>query len=254
MNWNEPLTATAFERWLVAVAGGAQIRQGRRLDPFVTSMRKFALVSPWLEAVELGGEPPQRGGGGGQATIDLRAAGLVTTAGHTTLSDLGRECLAGWRAAEVANAEDEGELVRSLIAVIAGVRLGVPEYLEMVRFWKQLRVVYDADALLASPNWLYLVSYLNQERDGYNPWRAITVQEVNQPGDFDFEWATLAGRLTQPAAMTAAQNLLGRVHDYGTRSFGRTEFCMAMELHSLAEARDFDSVTTRLRAWRLPND
>ncbi len=251
MNWSEPLTERAFERWLVAVAGGKQIRQGKRLDPFATSMRLFTPTSDWLTTVEGGGALPARGGGS-QIQTDLRGAGLLEEGPAETLSDLGRECLTGWRAAGVANDERAGELVRCAIAVIAGVKLGVPTYLEMLRFWKELRSRYPVDSLLSAPEWLYLASYLNQDRDGYSPWRAVLAQEHDPVISLDADWAGLMTHLTDPDATIAADNLRKRVEDFATRPAGRLFFCMAMELYASAELADFDQVSAYLANWGMP--
>lgn len=253
MIWPDLLTVKAFESWLVRVAGGERISQGQRLDPFATSMRKFTPVAPWLELVSRGEQLPHRGGGGGQATVDLRSAGLVTTDGaDVALSELGRECLAGWRDAGVANTEDAGELVRSTVAIIAGVRLGVPTYLEMLSFWKQLRARYTPGDLFASPAWLYLVSYLNREVGGYNPWRAIAAQPPAPLVDFESEWEGLVDGIRDAGALAAAEGLKERVVDFATRPFGRVVFCMAMESYVLGEIGAFAELSEQLESWRLP--
>lgn len=253
MIWPDLLTVRAFEAWLVRIAGGERISQGQRLDPFATSMRRFTPVAPWLEQVSRGEQLPQRGGGGGQAAVDLRSAGLVTTDGRVVaLSDLGRECLAGWRAAGVADTDDAGELVRSTITVIAGVRLGVPTYLEMLGFWRQLRSRYPADDLFLAPAWLYLVSYLNREAGGYSPWRAIAAQPPAELGDFETEWEGLLDGIRDAVALEAAGRLKERVVDFGTRPFGRVVFCMAMESYVLGEIGAFAELSERLASWRLP--
>lgn len=252
MNWYECLTAAAFESWVIRVAGTGVVRPGQRLDPFGTSMRRFSPVSAWLKVVEQGDALPPRGGSGVQIQTDLRGAGLLEVDPPETLADLGRKCLEGWRRAGVDNEDHADEPVRSSIAVVAGVRLGVPSYLEMLRFWKQLRARYSVDLLLASPDWLYLASYLNQEQDGYNPWRAVMGQQHAPPLDFNADWAALTRGLTSAAATAAADTLRQRVAHFASRSFGRVVFCMAMELHVLGEAGDFGRVSESLAGWRLP--
>jgi hypothetical protein len=252
MNWSDPLTAAAFERWVVGVAGTGTVRQGQRLDPFATSMRRFTPAAAWLEVVEHGGALPARGGSGVQIQTDLRGAGLLEPDQPETLTDLGRQCLEGWRHAGVDNADDAGELTRSVVAVVEGVRLGVPLYLEMLRFWKQLRTRYSLETLLDSPEWLYLASYLNQEHDGYSPWRAVVAQQHEPVLDFNAEWASLVAGLVTADATAAADTLRQRVDHFASRSFGRVVFCMAMELHVLAETGEFQRASERLAAWRFP--
>jgi hypothetical protein len=129
---------------------------------------------------------------------------------------------------------------------------GVSTYLEMLRFWRELRGRYDSDELLGNPAFLHLVSYLNRDAAGYNPWRAIAAQPPAPIGDAHAAWAGFAGGLRLPGAATAADDLWRRVDDGERRPFGRVNFCAAMELYLLGDAGKFNDIRSRLETWRIP--
>ncbi len=232
MPWYDSLTGRGFRDWLVTITAGARVPQGQRLDPFATSMRVFKQAGDWLTAIEGGVAPAFRGGHGRhQNEIDLQAADLVVR-GHpaTSLTPLGHAVLARWRECGICDDEDTHELARCVAVAALGIQLGVPSYVRMVEFWRELRELTDAGQLLASPHALYMASYLNQEVAGYNPWpvlRANAPDFVNEVADWEAIKAAYPGAQD---VTDAVDELSRRVDSAAARATGRVAFCRAMEL------------------------
>jgi len=250
MAWYESLTGTAFRNWLVSVAGGGRVPQGQRLDPFATSMRDFKAVSGWLGAIEQSEPLEARGGAGRQQVTDLSAAGLIHGRDPAVLTDLGQETLRRWREVGIEDNVPEHELSRCLAVVACAMALGAPLYVKMVTFWQELRAVLGAEALLGSPHALYLVSYLNQQNDGYSPWQVLRSGGAPIPGEH-IDWDAVAAVYADDGdASAAVEALRCRVHDAETRASGRTNFCRAMELFCLGPVR----AIAALDAWHLAEE
>jgi hypothetical protein len=255
VKWHEVLTNAAFCQWAVKVGSGAQVHQGQRLDPFGTSMRHFGQpnASHLLGLVEEGKALPGRGGAGTQDQTDLRFMGLIQTdAGKPELTALGQATLRRWRTHGVADDDFTHEVTRHVLLLVEAKRLGHPDYGRMLGFWMEVRRSYDVDQLLNSQASLYLVSYLNQTVDGYNPWVVIRDSRAQLSSDFDTEWADLRKATSScPAGSGAAlDNIKDRIVGFATRGDPRTLFCAAMEL--IVRASSGGDVAGALGSWRLP--
>lgn len=254
MRWHDFLTGLAFRQWILEVAGGTRIRQGQPLDPFGTSMRDFKPVSEWLATVEHGQSLPGRGGSGVQDATDLKSTLLVEAQddGSLVLTDFGSEVLAGWREHEVANSEQEDELVRCVIFANSALRRAIPKYESMFSFWAELRDLYEPESLFDAHEVLYLVSYLKRDVDGYNPWLILKTSGA-EIGDVLESWDDLLENIPEAEAVvtSAAEKLKTRVRDFGTRGAGRQVFCMAMELVLVAQSAASD-IPALLDNWTVP--
>lgn len=249
MTWYEALNGKGFQDWLLRVAGGNRVPQGRRLDPFATSMRVFKFETPKLQEVRQS-ENLTTGNDPGQNIVDLKAAGLVDRVGDgVKLTRLGTQVLDKWIHYGVGNESDDDELPRCLIVVIEGLRLALPEYRTFVAFWNEIRKQYTADSLLASPSSLYLISYLNQEHNGFNPWKVLIAANPNGVLNQAIDWADLKANTPNisPQVSDAIDNLKRRVDDAATRATGRLAFCRALELATSAP----DLARVSLSAWHL---
>lgn len=241
--------------WAAKVGSGGQIPQGQRLDPLGTSMRNFGSpnVSHLLTLVEEGKSLPGRGGAGNQDEIDLRFVGLIRVdSGTPSLTPLGRTVLTEWRRHAVDDDAFGHELARHVILLVEAIRLNHRAYVAMVDFWLDVRQSYDVDALLKSRESLYLVSYLNQAVDGYNPWIVIKDSRAKLSADFENEWKKLESATAGcgAPARKGLSNVKDRIVGFATRGDPRVLFCAAMEL--LVRARSGEDVTGALNSWSLP--
>ncbi|MGH9160230.1 MAG: hypothetical protein ACRD2X_09630 [Vicinamibacteraceae bacterium] len=253
MAWQAALSGEAFRDWLRTIAGGAQVSQGQRLDPFVQSMRNFKEAPEWLAMVEAGETLPARGGSGHQAETDLTGAGL--TAGdrsNLTLTDLGRAALSAWRSAGVDDSDGAHELSRCVALIERAVALGVTRYLAMLHFWRELRASTDIDDLLASAEVLYLASYLNRSESGYNPWQVLSALETDLRSVAPVNWAALSTEVARGDTDVdqALSKLQEAVSNWASRGDPRITFCMAMELHELSR-EDMALVDGALDRWEV---
>ena len=248
MTWYTILNGQAFRDWLVNVGTASQIRQGQRLDPFVTSMRVTKTISERLAHIDQ--HQNYTAGDTNQAIADLAGAGLaLRQAGGVTLTELGRSVLLRWQQLGIDNDDDQDELPRCLVLAQKGHDLNLPLYMDMLKFWREIRQVYDATSLLSSPTALYLVSYLNQSRSGFNPWSLIRASNPAGVTESVIDWDDLKAGTAglTPAVVGAIDNIQRRIQDASTRATGRVNFCRAMELVSLPAA----AARTVLAEWNL---
>lgn len=249
MFWYKSLNGQGFRQWILDVASGTRISQGQRLDPFATSMRVFKDVSTRLAYIEehqrldVGGDP-------NQAVTDLRGAQLIQgSTASANLTDLGQAVLHRWRELGIDNNQDDDELPRCIVVVRLAIELGNDFYRGMITFWKEVRELYSVDDLLTSPASIYLVSYLNQAVNGFNPWQVIRSTHAEAFTSPEIDWEQLKAGLPDQSAdvLTAVEALRRRVNDAATRSIGRTNFCRAMELSLQPPAVAHDL----LQRWQL---
>ncbi len=237
MNWHDALNGEGFKTWLVEIAGGNRILQGQTLDPFTTSMRVLKQTTSWLSQIiedgTITGTDSQRRID--QAIIDLGSAGLVSRGDSLSVSNLGLATLESWRELNINNDSDDDELARCLILLENALLQKEEGYLEIYNFWGEIRSRFDVLELIRNPEKLYLVSYLNQSHDGYNPWRIVHVSTQIEDIQTEFDWDALREGMQEDNSVSQSlDNLQRRVADYATRSIGRQNFCLAMELYSLA--------------------
>jgi len=251
MNWHEALSGHGFRTWLLNIASGSTIPQGQPLDPFITSMRVLKNVSYWLIDIEENQSLSSTGRGADQAIIDLTSAHLVERQDSGVyLTDLGKNVLEEWTYADLDNNEDDDEIPRCYILVKHAFSLHIEKYLEMVKFWKEIREIYPITDLLNSPEALYLLSYLNQAIDGYNPWHVIQVVCNGDVQEELIDWGELISQMpdTDESISGAIENLTRRVNDYATRATGRLNFCRAMELFLMEQ----NEAHLTIDRWDIP--
>lgn len=250
MSWTDALTGYGFRNWLLQVASGGRIPQGQDLDPFTTSMRDLKQVSGYLESIQAEGSldlSSERTTD--QRLIDLGSAELVSRTDRT-LTNLGRNVLRRWRDVGIANDEEEDEIPRCLVLVQEADALGSVQYQRVLGFWRELRKVFVVDELLDNPRALYLLSYLNQETAGYNPWAVVRSVAGGSVDKRVIDWHELAKRIPDPTddLEKAIDNFARRIHDYSTRAAGRVSYCRAMELYAL----DLAAAREAVQRWSLP--
>lgn len=247
MSWHEVLSGEAFKKWLIKLTQRTHLPSGARLDPFATSLRRSGPISAKLSQIENG---ETLSGDSAQAITDLVQIGLVTKdANAVSLTELGNNTLIQWRGLELDNDEVELETARCLILVKIGWELNNDSYIRMGEFWREIRELYKVDELIKNPHGLYLLSYLNQEIEGFNPWTIIKAARSDIPGLEELDWEGLLHSLSGSSIHDATQKLSQRIKDSGSRPSGRIAFCRAMELCTLSipEAKD------KIREWKDSN-
>lgn len=225
MGW-EALEGRDWERWLLAVAGGSKAHSGRRLDPFGTSWRVLSRQGKlWLSKIRAG-EPIPREVRVPQAWSDLGSVDLVVPK-KKTLTPFGEAVLDRW---QDLPGEWTYELPLALGLLQEGIARDADGFRGMVGFWWDIKQVLTEEDLFdhTGGETLMLLSYLNQEVDGFNPW--VTVREGDRP-DPSFPWNELETReYAEPdRARGALNNLRGKL-DPSRRLKPRIVFCRAMSL------------------------
>jgi hypothetical protein len=196
-------------------------------------MRVLKRVPDWLTMVEQNQALNFSGHKADQAVTDMSAARLVERGGaFVNLTEFGRSVLRRWRDAGVANDGDDDELPRCLVLLQQALAFRLEGYLRIYNFWRAVRDVYDPNDLISNPESLYILSYLNQTVNGYNPWDVIRAASAGGVTEGAIDWDDLKGGTPglNTDTETAIDNLAKRVRDWATRSTGRVNFCKAMEL------------------------
>jgi hypothetical protein len=253
MSWHDSLTGEAFRVWLENRLAGTKLSPGQRLDPFGTSMRTFSNGAEWLECAERGDPLPARGGSGVQNFTDLRSAVLVAGShSEPTLTELGGNVLARWRDVDVADADWAHELPRCYAVTQEAAALRDESYLQMLKFWAELRTLYSVAELLESPELLYLVSYLNYSVDGFNPWEVIVASGAPPTSGVDWEALAAAVPGRNETTDTVVDALKSRVDSFRSRARGRIVYCTALELY-LAAWENPDTALAQVPSLTVPD-
>lgn len=246
MSWLDSLNEVEFRRWAVEIASSRTVRQGRRLDPFATSMRDFKAVSGWLDLIASSQSLP---GDEAQHLVDLRAAGLAMADGG--LTPLGSRLRESWAAQQANDGLESHELIRCLAYIVAALNAGDESVGEMRDFWIEARDVFLPLQLLNAPETIYFISYLNKVASGYNPWDRVGAQGPKPPEN-PLPWLegeAEKARGTSSEYAGALDSLRRRVVDFSTRSSGRVTFCIALEI----TARPLNEVPELLDSFGLSN-
>lgn len=244
-NWHDVLTGEAFRAWLIALTQRSKVSPGTRLDPFATSLRRSGFIPGYLNSIEQGSvdkikDPTQ-------ALTDLAQIGVArkTEVSGGVLTPLGLAVQAEWKSLEIDDETNQHEIARCIVLVREGIATRTKLYLEMARFWSEIRGLYDVDSLLERPHGLYLLSYLNQDIGGFNPWTVVRSAHWEVPESSALDWEDLLRRLPGSGMEAATDTLRRRINDSGARSAGRVAFCRALEL----AAQDLPSAKETLKRW-----
>lgn len=227
MDWSEQKLDAELYAWLKHAAEARYIRD-QRLDPFATSMRDFDDVSPNLVAIQAGGLPSVTDVG--QRVVDLKNAGFLTAEGNA-LTDLGASTLAAWQKYGVATKNKEDELARHLLVVLEAMRLGGTQYSEYASYWRELRTSFDAIELIDNWDALYVLNYLDYEREGFAPGKVYRIQSPPvAPGEIEFDLLEYASENLQGEAVQGAERIDNAIGGKVPRGRHRATLAMAMEL------------------------
>jgi hypothetical protein len=254
LRWHDVLTGKSFKSWIESITTG-NIPAGQPLDPFTTSNRRLTRASGWLSNIESNGNVgANQVRTEEQARTDLIRAKLVERDGADVhLSELGALILSSWKAHTIADDEDAHEISRAITLLHHALQCNDPYYMSIIKFWREVRVIYDVNTLFDSPEAMALIGYLNQEHSGFNPWEVIKGARVGLKVDLANDWQDVLNELAargDPNFTAATGKLKTAVVNWGGRTQGRIAFCMGMELlcRPVAEA------DTALRSWSVSTD
>ena len=227
--WNEILDGEAYKVWMSERLSGARIHPGTRLDPFSTSMRNSKQISGWLKLIENGEPLEARGGSGGQNVTDLRSAGFLTDDGDA-LSLFGQSVLDQWRNQGVDDDSEEHEIKRSLVMVGEGAVNGVRLYQDALVFWKEIRRVFDFKDIVINKEALYLLSFLNKDINGFNPWHIIRDLGLSFSASGNIDQLQQSTLLSGADEKNNVRKLEKWLTGFSTRATPRQCFCLAIEM------------------------
>ena len=227
MIWFSKINSDAFKNWLIGTSQG-NIKQ-ERLDPFATSLRVFYNAHDRMQKQSKG----QSMGVSDvtQFKSDLQAAELFNKA-TDNLSTLGVKVLKEWDSYGITPSDEDYEIHRCLIVISNGLYSGSSLYKNFVKFWKVIRTHFSFNHLIANPEYLYLISYLNKDLNGYNPFNAMTGLKMT---DTDLvsplNWTTIKNHYANDAQLvTAVDKYSNAIQGWVTRKKGRISFCTALEI------------------------
>lgn len=234
-----------FDAW-VAVHGGARISPRFRLAPFATSLRKFGQAVDSLGEIQRG--VPLSVADATQRARDLRAMALVEDSPKTpsgaALTPLGATTWSRWNELAVANGRDELELVRAVVVLEAASAVSEPTYREFLTRWMELRECAAESVWLGSPWATILATYLNEDVEGFNPWKIICRGDVQEHPELIAREAWAGWAQGRPAL----ERILDRIDDRNI--IGHHAFCTALELMR-RQQDDPHSVVEGLVIWSM---
>lgn len=273
MLWHSALTGYGFRDWIKTLTRGDRISQGQPLDPFSTSMRVFKYSNSWIGAINTNGYLSDRDSGDkSQSITDLQKAQLVRAESvegqqneeqieingqavnikRVSLTQLGENTLRDWQNHDLMNNNDDDELPRCLVLIQHAFALHNQYYIDMINFWCDIRKIFPIDDVLSNPVALYLMSYLNETINGFNPWAVIKATSEGQLDRQIIDWDQLRSQilLLDPDdhdLSSGIDKLKHRIDDASTRSTGRVNFCRALELF----CSEPNEASVSLNRWRL---
>ncbi|MFO9067173.1 AAA family ATPase [Legionella pneumophila serogroup 1] len=225
--WNELLTGKTFSDWLLEAIPSSKVYQGKKLDPFQTSMRNATAISEWLELINQGEDLEARGGSGKQNITDLRSAKLVEL-DKTELTELGRKVLSQWQLHEISNKNSSDDFLRMIILVGEALSTQNEFYESAFKFWGEIRQMGEPINYISNPESLYLCSFLNRTLSNFNPWEIIKSLKLTFSASNNIE--LLAKQFNSDKETSSVERLQSWLKDSATRATGRQKFCLAMEL------------------------
>lgn len=250
MSWHDVLTGEAFRHWIVQLTRPYKVSQGAPLDPFETSGRRSGKITGNLARLELG--EPLTGSDPAQVITDFIKARLAYRIQEQGpgITEYGQRVLSQWRELVLCDESEEHDVARCLVMVRAGIDLRIDAYLDMSQFWQEIRKFYEVDGLLRNPQGLYLLSFLNEDIGGFNPWNVIRATLSQIPTASELDWESLLTRLSDGDVLVARDRLRRRIHGLGTRRQGRVTFCRALELSTM----DLPQAQATVERWRAADD
>ena len=242
MNWISCLTGKSFEIWIQKTLSIYHISQGQRLDPFDTSNRNFKTASDNLRLASTKSPLPKEGDGRNQVRTDLAKALLVNKVGDSDgveLTEFGRSVLTKWEEVDVASDNEKHELLRCIIVMHLGLVNSIDFYCAMETFWSEIMASIPFADAIKNSEFLYLVSYLNLEVDGFNPWAVIRNSKLEIKNTTIDEIIGLKECYVRPPSEKTefdelVNKLVKRVNRTETRPNSRKVFCTAMQLLKLS--------------------
>ena len=251
------LLTTGFNGWLAKRTGpseGSSVTQGLRLDVFASSMRVTKPIAGVLKELAGGAKKPTSTDPG-QVITDLVTTGLVGRAdpGECRITELGTRVLARWTDLGVADKEPISELPRQVVLVDCGIAAGIAVYVDAYRCWREMLGLSPAADWFKDPLAIYMVSYLNADENGFNPWKTIVANRAKLVGIDPADWDAWADATPQPSGWnkTRGRKLIDAAKGFAARYAGRVTFCMALEARRLAS--DGIDVSTAISGWEVPH-
>ena len=230
MNWFNKINSNAFKDWIISCGSGNAISQGKRLDPFGSSMRKFNNAHSWMHQLnENSILVLQTSRAIDQAKIDLKSSQLIDSSTNL-LSNLGRQTYSDWVLYSIPPSNADYEIHRCFLLCRNALQLRTILYKEFFLFWKELRDQYSFNHLISSPELLYFFSYFNKDYNSFNPYNVMKGLNMN---DTDFsitiDWDIIKAHYNDSSLNHSVDKLKKTINGYVERQ-GRTNFCTALEL------------------------
>ena len=225
--WNELLSGKAFSDWLLEAIPSTKVHQGKKLDPFQTSMRNATAISEWLELIEQGNNLEDRGGSGKQNLTDLRSAKLVAL-DKVELSELGKVVLAQWKLQNISNNKASDDFLRMVILIGEAISMRNEFYQSVFNFWGEIREMGAPIDYITNPESMYLLGFLNKTLSNFNPWEIIKLLKLDFSASNNVE--LLATQFISNEEIIPVKRLQSWLKDSATRATGRQKFCLAMEI------------------------
>jgi len=227
MIWFSKINSDAFKNWFIGTGSGTSIKQGRKLDTFVSSMRKFNNAHSWMD--RLYNNQPIGGTDDAQNKTDLGSAGLFDSTSDS-LSTLGRRTIEDFIRYRIPASTDTYEVHRCFLICKNALYLGNSSYKDIFNFWKELRQNYSFNRLISSAELIYFFSFFSKDFQGFNPYNAIKGLNMT---DTDFpvpiDWNLIKTSYADAALNPSVDKYKRTIDGYVSRQ-GRVNFCVALEL------------------------
>lgn len=228
--------ATEHRQWFASVFATNRAERASRIDPYQSSSRDAQSLYRKLESVEAGLPLIT------QEISDVSGAALIER-GTGVMLPFGRRMLDDWRRLGISSGDAGFEVALAAALIRAGLDEQVPLYIDLYDRWLGLVALQPAAYWLTSKWRLTLPEYLNQARNGFNPFAVMAATNGGQVGDkpeWD-AWAAADATMAAPIRRLAAKVDSRR---------GRVEFCQALELIRLSET-DPDALVPTLTTWSV---
>lgn len=240
MRWFDILSNKAFKEWIINAGSGASLRQGNfRLDPFVSSLRKFNTAHSVLSTFNQTGTFNLTA----QMKTDLTSAGFIESRSET-FTKLGQMTINKWTELNIPDSDNDYEIHRCLLLVNNSISLGDSQYISYYNRWLKLRSLFEFEFLISNKVYLYFFSYLDKDINDFNPFTVITKLELDQSYfDNNIDWSEIKNYYNDPAVSNSIDKHITTINGYVTRE-GRSNICIAYEIISKDEADRVDFINS----------